>query len=90
MNIQREITISTLDEMCELMCGEVEDIDCNDCIHLNITEEEQSKDKEPHICKFYNKRVRHMDCNYYLYSCKECNRDGFENYEYRYEKEVEE
>ena len=25
MNIQREITISTLDEMCELMCGGVED-----------------------------------------------------------------
>ena len=25
MNIQRETTISTLDEMCELMCGRVED-----------------------------------------------------------------
>lgn len=25
MNIQRETTISTLDEMCELMCGGVED-----------------------------------------------------------------
>ena len=25
MNIQRETTISTLDEMCELMCGGVEE-----------------------------------------------------------------
>ena len=27
MNIQRETTISTLDEMCELMCGGIEEDD---------------------------------------------------------------
>lgn len=67
----------------EQICNTIKDIDCNDCIHLNIIEDEQSKDKELHICTFYNKRVKHMDCEKYLYGCIECKTNDFGNYKYR-------
>jgi len=32
---------------------------CDKCIFLSPTEEEQTSDKEPHICKEYNETLYH-------------------------------
>ena len=57
--------------------------DCNFCLNINISEEEQDNG-EPHICKHYGKRVLHRTSgkvhNGYLYPCKECKNDGYFNY----------
>ena len=54
-------------------------IDCNDCPHLNITEEQQehfwkvTKNILPHICQKYNERVLH--CPYrepMIHPCPQC------------------
>jgi hypothetical protein len=54
-------------------------IDCNDCPHLNITEEQQehfwkvTKNIFPHICRKYNERVLH--CPYrepMIHPCPQC------------------
>lgn len=33
--------------------------DCNICDYCSPKEWEQSKDKEPHMCKFLNKQIKH-------------------------------
>ena len=33
---------------------------CDECEDLNPTEEQQSEDKEPHVCKALNKPVYHL------------------------------
>ena len=43
MNIQREMTISTLEEMCELMCGEVEEEFYDEFDMHEIYDEEEDK-----------------------------------------------
>lgn len=56
-------------------------IDCNSCLHLTTTEEQQErfwrltkkKVMLPHICSKYNQRVRHYP--YYepmIHPCEEC------------------
>lgn len=62
-------------------------IDCNDCIHLNITKEQQCDNRKDHICLKYNKRVIHNSYNHKskthnkkLHPCKECYEDNYENY----------
>lgn len=37
--------------------------DCNKCPHINVTEEQQSKNKEPHICLKTNKKLYHRGCH---------------------------
>jgi len=62
------------------------DIDCNICINLNITEHEQnnSKDKPQHKCKFYNIKVIHrsnsQDHNSKIYPCSQCESDNYINF----------
>lgn len=61
-------------------------IDCNDCRHLNITEKEQTDNKENHICLKYNKRVFHnsymiRENTEKLYPCWNCWNDSYINYE---------
>lgn len=62
-------------------------IDCNDCIHLNITEEQQYDSRKDHICLKYNKRVIHNSYNHKskthnkkLHPCRECCENNYENY----------
>lgn len=62
-------------------------IDCNDCIHLNMTEEQQCDSRKDHICLKYNKRVIHNSYNHKskthnkkLHPCRECCEDNYENY----------
>lgn len=54
-------------------------IDCNNCNWLNITEEEQEKMKGLHICKFYNRILKHrtssLEHDPRLYPCDECYKD---------------
>lgn len=61
-------------------------MDCNNCIHLNMTEGEQTDKKEPHICYLYMQRVFHMNPikfngkhNKFIYPCRQCEDDGFKN-----------
>lgn len=58
--------------------------DCNFCINLNMSEEEQIDNSKPHICKHYGKRVLHRvtkkSHSGYLYPCAECESDGYFNY----------
>lgn len=71
-------------------------IDCNNCGHLNITEEEQQKMflsteyKYPHRCLLYNKPVKHncmtvRDHDSRLYPCEECIKDDYKNFVIRKE-----
>lgn len=57
------------------------EIDCNECEHLNMTEQEQTNKRDPHICLFYNVRVLHnidrQPHNSKLYTCSECARDNY-------------
>lgn len=60
-------------------------INCNNCKHINITEEYQqkSKDKPNHICLKYKVRVIHRSNNpkiihNYIYPCNECDGKDFE------------
>lgn len=56
---------------------------CNDCGFINITEEEQKRDKtKNHICLKYNQKVIHRSCNSkiehtYIYPCEQCNGKSF-------------
>jgi hypothetical protein len=66
------------------------DIDCNDCINLNITEEEQRElkdNKKWHKCNEYNSQVLHLsntkDHNPKLYPCMECKSDIYRHYHKR-------
>lgn len=51
---------------------------CNNCVHINLTEEQQHKTAPgvPHICMKYGKRVFHRSNKpgYHgmLFPCKEC------------------
>lgn len=51
---------------------------CNDCEHVNLTEEQQHRTApgSPHICMKYGKRVFHrssrLGCHEMLFPCKEC------------------
>ncbi len=64
---------------------------CNYCKYINMTEEEQNliKEKLPHICKFYNKRVIHRltsrkyESHNFIYTCEECEKDNYKNFKKR-------
>lgn len=65
-------------------------IDCNDCPHLNITEEQQermwriSKRKAmfPHICRKYNQRVLHYPYREpMIHPCRQCEKEKESTYE---------
>lgn len=67
--------------------GKEINIDCNNCKYLNITEKEQSKDKEHHKCLKYNIRIFHNIVSEYrgnpkqrLYPCLKCTEDKYINY----------
>ena len=56
---------------------------CNDCLFISLTEEEQENTSEKHICLKYDRRVfhrsktlEHLKHNF-LYPCKECNGKDF-------------
>lgn len=54
-------------------------VDCNYCIYVSLTEEEQTDTKrEIHRCKFFNARVYHK-CRKdgFLYPCQECDSKMF-------------
>ena len=71
--------------------------DCNGCVWLNITEEQQEqlyreqRRSIDHICQYYNRRVVHRGpiqkhnplYDARLYPCVECSKDGFSRYESR-------
>lgn len=65
-----------------------DEADCNQCEHLNLTEQEQSQTKEPHICQFYNTRVLHnahrQPHNSKLFPCIECVKDTYKEYKPKY------
>ena len=66
----------------------VEQVDCNNCKWLDLTEKEQQElgDKchRYHYCTYYRKRVIHETNNLIhnpnLYPCKECENDNKEHY----------
>lgn len=65
------------------------DLDCNNCVNLNLTESEQEKlrdNTKNHECTFYDKRIFHMSNSRKnhkakLHPCSECIIDNFKNYE---------
>jgi len=63
------------------------EVDCNFCIHLNITEEEQkgAQTNIPHICMYYDMQVYHhantQPHNAYLHPCRHCSDIAYPNYE---------
>lgn len=73
--------------------------DCNRCVNLYITEEDQNALKEvkgrcyDHFCTMYSKRVIHNNPpnlrpeyhSPFIFPCEECYRDIFENFERRTE-----
>lgn len=70
-------------------------MNCNTCIHINITEIEQflrldSKDFKYHFCEKYKRRVFHRDshCGYneMIYPCPECTKEKGRNYKCRIQK----
>lgn len=67
------------------------EIDCNNCIHLNLTEQQQRELKDNsrwHKCELYNSQVLHLsnkvNHNPKLYPCQECKEDKYINYEESY------
>jgi hypothetical protein len=67
-----------------------EGIDCNNCINLNMTEQEQLKLKDNsknHVCKEYNTRVLHLSSSKNhdpkLHPCTECRADIYRHYHRR-------
>ena len=66
--------------------------DCNRCKCLNMTEQEQRRDKKElfgHICLGYDKRVRHNGEEVRLYPCKECERDEYKGFRPREEVTID-
>lgn len=52
---------------------------CGNCERLSVKECEQTKDKEPHICLKYGKRVRHLNAHPELYKLEECLKEAKTN-----------
>lgn len=63
--------------------------DCNNCVWISQTEEEQRKNKGPlhHFCTKYNKRLFHrtsrLDHDSYIWPCRACDEDWHMNYQER-------
>ena len=59
--------------------------DCNKCLHISITENEQIDKSMPHVCVYYANRVyyktTHKEHMSYLYPCVECVNDRFINFQ---------
>lgn len=56
---------------------------CNNCKWINVTEEEQDKNKNPHICLKHKTELFHRSNNPkinhdYIYPCNKCNGMDFE------------
>lgn len=64
----------------------INDVNCNNCACISLTEEEQVDTRESHICTHYNKRVFHNDFHSnpnpypWLFPCLECVKDSFKYY----------
>ena len=63
-------------------------MDCNKCKNLNITEKEQTDEKENHVCLKYNARVFHnsymiREKTEKLYPCWNCWNDNYIYYKER-------
>lgn len=64
-------------------------INCNLCINIDYTEQEQHKNKvyvvPEHCCKYYKKRVlhgnQHKGRNDYISPCKQCVKDKYEQFQ---------
>lgn len=64
--------------------------DCNDCEHINITEDQQRRigNSISHFCMKYRKPIFHgirklIAPHYKLHPCGECGGDGFKRSEKR-------
>lgn len=66
--------------------------DCNNCIWISQTEEEQKKNKGPlcHFCTKYDRRLFHRISSLvhdyhdpYIWPCRACDEDGHVNYQER-------
>lgn len=61
-------------------------VNCNICVHVSQTEEEQKNDCRyaPHICMIYQKRVIHqsqeLGDHSMIYPCEECVKSMYENF----------
>lgn len=67
--------------------NEEHEVDCNNCKHISLTEEEQTDKKEHHICLKYKIRIFHNIVSQYrgrhtkrLYPCLRCREDKCINY----------
>lgn len=64
-------------------------VNCNECIHISITEEKQNELKKykgreakwipNHKCNKYNKRILHKGYHTMIIPCCECGGSNFEN-----------
>ena len=54
--------------------------DCNNCIHISVTEDEQVIKGVEHECRLYHNRLFHrtnsIKHNSYIYPCHQCLKDG--------------
>ena len=55
------------------------DMFCDECKHLVPKEDKQTKKKEHHICKRYNKILFHAGFHPRIPRCEECFRDNGKN-----------
>ena len=64
----------------------MDQINCNKCINVSQTEEEQKRDYRsfPHICQIYHRRVIHrssrLGYHSMIWPCGDCVKSGYINY----------
>lgn len=68
-------------------------IDCNDCLWLNITEDEQRRltTNQAHRCLSYSEEIKHYsqdkEC-YFLFPCERCDKENYRRYAKRINDDV--
>lgn len=60
--------------------------DCNNCVHIDITQSEQNileklDKQEIHRCKLYDKELFHLTNTVFIYPCNECMYTSFKDRE---------
>lgn len=59
-------------DLSTIRCGISNIFLCGECEHLDPTEREQSKKKEPHFCNKYKVRVYHREYHPEIHKCSVC------------------
>ena len=55
-------------------------INCNNCIFISNTEEQQQENKEGHRCLTYKHRLYHFRSHPLINPCEKCKNDNYVNY----------